>query len=69
MPAIKDIRLATIGYAFEIAIAAARHRPRVLQGYPVPTIKKKRACLVTYRHSGEGLFENYLPPRSNVTKL
>jgi hypothetical protein len=69
MPAIDVIRLAMIGHAFEIAIAAARQRRRVLRGYPVPTIKKKRACLVTYRHSGEGLFENYLLPRSNVTNL
>src|SRR6202035_1623506 len=48
--------------------AAPAHR-RPPQGYPSPTSKKKRACVVTYRHSGEGLFENCFPPHFNVTLL
>jgi hypothetical protein len=39
------------------------------QGYPVPMSKKKRVCVVTYQHSGDKLFENSCPPRSNVNKL
>jgi hypothetical protein len=57
------------GYAFEIATAAVRACSIVLQGYPIPTIKKKRVCVVTYRHSGVPLFENSFPPRSNVNNL
>jgi hypothetical protein len=58
-----------IGLPFEIAIAIARACSSALQGYPVPTIKKKRVCVVTYRHSGGQLFENSIPPRSNVNNL
>jgi hypothetical protein len=57
------------GHAFEIATAAARACRTALQGYPVPTIKKKRACVVTYQHSGGQLFEKSFPPRSNVNNL
>jgi hypothetical protein len=31
------------------------------EGYPPSTSKKKRVCVVTYRHSDSGLFENSLP--------
>jgi hypothetical protein len=55
--------------AFEIATAIARAHPKALQGYPLATSKKKRVCVVTYRHSGDKLFENSYPPRSNVNKL
>ena len=41
----------------------------VLQGYPVSTSKKKRVCVVTYRHSGDWLFENSIPLSSNVNNL
>jgi hypothetical protein len=58
-----------IGLAFEIAIATTHVHSAALQGYPIPTIKKKRACVVTYRHSGGQLFENSFPPRSNVNNL
>jgi hypothetical protein len=57
------------GRGFEIATAAARACSTAMQGYPVPTIKKKRVCVVTYRHSGGQLFENSFPPRSNVNNL
>ena len=40
-----------------------------LRGYPASTSKKKRVCVVTYRHSGGELFENSLRPRSNVNNL
>ena len=46
-----------------------RARRKTFQGYPRPTIKKKRACVVTYRHSGDGLLENSFPPHSIVKKL
>ena len=46
-----------------------RGRRKTFQGYPIPTIKKKRACIVTYRHSGERLLENSFPPYSIVNKL
>src|SRR6202011_5366370 len=46
---------------FEIAIAAAIRRSTLLQGYPVPMSKKKRACVVTYRHSEDRWFENAIP--------
>jgi hypothetical protein len=55
--------------AFEIAIAAAPLCSKALKGYPVSTSKKKRACVVTYRHSGDRLFENSIPFGSNVNNL
>jgi hypothetical protein len=42
-----------IARSFEIAIATAPHSSTLMQGYPVPTSKKKRACVATYRHSGD----------------
>ena len=57
-----------IGFA-SIASAAAAEPSRALRGYPVPTSKKKRACVVTYRHSGDRLFENSFPPQTNVNDL
>jgi hypothetical protein len=51
-----------LGHTLQKAIAAARAFRKTLQGYPIPTIKKKRACVVTYRHSGERLLENSAPP-------
>jgi hypothetical protein len=39
------------------------------EGYPSLTSKKKRVCVVTYRHSDSGLFENSLPPRPNLNNL
>jgi hypothetical protein len=38
-------------------------------GYPISTSKKKRVCVVTYRHSGYELLKNSLSPRSNVNNL
>ena len=46
-----------------------RARRKTFQGYPLPTIKKKRACVVTYRHSGERLLENGFSPRPFVNEL
>ena len=46
-----------------------RARRKTLQGYPLPTIKKNGACVVTYRHSGDRLLENGFPPRPFVNKL
>jgi hypothetical protein len=63
-----DCRL-LIARVFEIAIAIARRCTEVPQGYPVPTSKKKRVYVVTYRHSGEHLSENSVLPRSNVNDL
>jgi hypothetical protein len=54
------------GHAFERAIAAKRRASKAFQGYPVPTNKKNRACIATYRHSGERLLENSFPPHLNV---
>jgi hypothetical protein len=39
------------------------------EGYPQSTSKKKRVCIVTYRHSDAGLFENSLRPLPNVNDL
>jgi hypothetical protein len=39
------------------------------RGYPLPTSKKKRACVVTYRHSGEQLFKNSVLPRPIINDL
>jgi hypothetical protein len=64
-----DLSPVMIGHAFEIATATARRRSTAPQGYPLPTSKKKRACVVTYRHSGEQLFENSFLPRSNINNL
>jgi len=58
-----------IGLAFEIATAIARAHPNALQGYPLPTSKEKRVCVVTYQHSGEELFENSSPPYPYVNNL
>jgi hypothetical protein len=58
-----------IGRAFEIAIAIAWQHSAALQGYPLSMSKKKRACVVTYRHSGEVLFENSVPPHAKVNIL
>jgi hypothetical protein len=63
-----DCRL-LIAQVFEIAITIARRCTRLPQGYPVPTSKKKRVYVVTYRHSGEHLSENSVLPRSNVNDL
>jgi hypothetical protein len=62
-------RQALTGLSFEIATAVTRVIPEPLQGYPVPTSKKKRACVVTYRHSGEQLFENSFSPYCNLNAL
>jgi hypothetical protein len=61
--------LLMIGHAFEIATLTSRRRSALPQGYPIPTIKKKRVCVATYQHSGGLLFENRISPRSNVTDL
>jgi hypothetical protein len=66
---LPQLTMGMIGLDFEIATASAASRSSVLRGYPVPTIKKKRACVVTYRHSGEELFENCSSPYSTVTDL
>ena len=57
------------GHAFEIAIATASPHSTTPRGYPVSMSKKKRACVVTYRHSGERLFENSVLPHTNVNIL
>jgi hypothetical protein len=71
MPAVFALAIMALllGLTFEIAIAAAIGRSTLLQGYPVPTSKKKRACVVTYRHSEDRWFENSISPRSNVNDL
>ena len=56
------------GCIFE-KVAAAIGCAATFQGYPRATSKKKRVCVVTYRHSDNGLFENSLPPPSNMTNL
>jgi hypothetical protein len=56
-------------HAFEIATATAPLGSKAPKGYPVPTSKKKRVCVVTYRHSGDLLFENTIPLGSNVNNL
>jgi hypothetical protein len=56
-----------MGLSFEIATALSAMHRETLQGYPVPTSKKKHACVVTYQHSGEELFENCALPYSIVT--
>src|ERR1700730_4009166 len=58
-----------IGQGFAIASATALQRSSPLQGYPAPTNKKKRACVATYQHSGDQLFENWPRPRPNVNDL
>jgi hypothetical protein len=40
-----------------------------LKGYPVAALTKKRASLVTYRHSAGQRFENPLATISNVNFL
>jgi hypothetical protein len=58
-----------LGLTFEIAIATALRFSTSPQGYPVATSKKKRARVVTYRHSEDQWFENSIPPHPNVNKL
>jgi hypothetical protein len=58
-----------LGHTLQKAIVAARAFRKTLQGYPIPTIKKKRACVVTYRHSGARLLENSSPPHRIVNEL
>jgi len=49
---------------------ASRHRGKLRIGsYPVLLNRKKRARLVTYRHSASKHFENALTPGSNVNNL
>jgi hypothetical protein len=61
-----DLEGGMTGHAFERAIAAKRRTSKAFQGYPIPTNKKNRACIATYRHSGERLLENSFPPHLNV---
>jgi len=42
---------------------------KFLEGYPVWSSKKNRACLVTYRQSGSELFEMSFRRGSNVNNL
>ncbi len=58
-----------LGHALQIATATARARRKTFQGYPLPTIKKKRACLVTYRHSGDSLLENVISATLNRKQI
>jgi hypothetical protein len=58
-----------ITQASQITTPVARVHREAREGYPVPTSKKKRACIVTYRHSGEVLFENSLSPYFNFNNL
>jgi hypothetical protein len=55
--------------AFEIATATTPFCSEALKGYPISTSKKKRACVVTYRHSGDRLFKNSFPHDPNVNNL
>jgi hypothetical protein len=64
-----EARQLLIALVFEKATATAQPRSKPYRGYPVPTSKKKRVCVVTYRHSGHLLFENSVLPRSNVNDL
>jgi hypothetical protein len=64
-----EARQLLIALVFEKATATARPGSKNPRGYPVPTSKKKRVCVVTYRHSGHLLFENSVLPRSNVNDL
>jgi hypothetical protein len=50
-------------------IARQIYRIASSEGYPSSMSKKKRVCVVTYRHSDSGLFENSLPPRPNLNNL
>jgi hypothetical protein len=70
-PAMARAQLIQIRFrhAFEKAIAIERAHCTAPWGYPVPTIKKNGACVVTYRHSGELLFENSFSPRSIVNEI
>ena len=56
-----------IARVLEIATPVARAHRQARQGYPVPTSKKKRACIATYQHSGEVLFEKSLSPTPTLT--
>ena len=58
-----------LGHTLQIATAKASARRKASQGYPLPTIKKNGACVVTYRHSGERMLENPFPPHSIVNEL
>jgi hypothetical protein len=42
---------------------------RSVEGYPSSMSKKKRVCVVTYRHSDGVLFENSPWPAPNMTNL
>ncbi len=58
-----------LGLALQTATTIGRARRETFQVYPLPTIKKKRACVITYRHSGDRLLKNSFPPHSIVNKL
>jgi hypothetical protein len=62
------LRLGITDAVFE-EIAIVSGRGMFFEGYPWPMSKKKRACVVTYRHSDDGLFENSLRPSPNITDL
>jgi len=52
---------------FQNITAIARRHSTVLQGYPCATSKKNRACVVTYRHSGDSVVRK-LPSASPKRK-
>jgi hypothetical protein len=56
-------------HAFQIATATRSLCSNVLKGYPVSMSKKKRVCVVTYRHSGDQRFENTFPRDPKVNNL
>jgi hypothetical protein len=79
VPAL-DSTLATIGsssrglalsttQSFEKAIASRSRAAAAAGSYPVFLNRKKRAALITYRHSGNQHFENAFVPQSNVNDL
>jgi hypothetical protein len=54
---------------FQKATAPHRFSESRVEGYPESAHRKKRARLVTYRHSEERYFENGLATPSNVNDL
>jgi hypothetical protein len=55
--------------SFEKAIASSLYAEAASGSYPVFLNRKKRALLITYRHSGSEHFENAFVPQSNVNDL
>jgi hypothetical protein len=65
----KNVASPCSGVLLKLQLLRRSIPPSASQGYPLPMSKKKRACVVTYRHSGEELFEKSSLPYSNVNNL